>query len=127
MKIENQLLDFINDELLNGMHAIDATDNLLADGTVHPSILLNLPMLVSPTEERVAEDFVELRKRLRSRSAAPPPGEVIAGENDTLGRIAARPEIYGDQRFWTVLFAANLDRITEHGELRPGTVLRVPR
>ena len=90
---------------------------------------LLMPTGLAVPPRRIARDFFALRRRLRARGG-PPPGavsEVTTVAGDTLRKISARPEVYGDARFWTLLYAANLDRAGTLGAIEPGTVLRVRR
>jgi nucleoid-associated protein YgaU len=46
---------------------------------------------------------------------------------DTLSKISARPEIYGDAGAWRRLYEANRDRIRDPARLKPGQEIRIPR
>lgn len=48
-------------------------------------------------------------------------------KGDTLSRISARPEVYGDAGAWRRLYDANRDRIPSPDRLTPGQEIRIPR
>ena len=46
---------------------------------------------------------------------------------DTLSKISARSEVYGDAGAWRRLYEANRDRIPDPNRLTPGQEIRIPR
>jgi len=82
-----------------------------------------------------------LQKQKARRSVAPPPKpeekpqppapklvaaiEVQAGE--TLASIAERPEVYGDEDLWPLIYKANRDQIKDPREIFVGQNLVIPR
>ena len=61
----------------------------------------------------------------RSRVIRPAPHErpdskYTVRNGDTLSKISARPEIYGDAGAWRRLYEANRDRIRDPARLKPG-------
>jgi nucleoid-associated protein YgaU len=61
---------------------------------------------------------------------APPPAtytRYVVKRSDTLKKIAARPEIYGDQNQWRRIYEANRDVIGKDLKLRTGLVLLIQK
>lgn len=50
----------------------------------------------------------------------------VVKKGDTLEKIAARPEIYGDKKKWYKIFKANKDKIKQPDKIYPGQVLIIP-
>ncbi len=48
-------------------------------------------------------------------------------KNDTLQKIAARPEIYGTTKKWMKIFNANKEHLKSPDKIYPGQKLRIPR
>jgi tetratricopeptide (TPR) repeat protein len=48
-------------------------------------------------------------------------------KGDTLGKIAARPEVYGDIDLWPLLYRSNASQIRPGGLIYPGQVLNIDR
>lgn len=48
-------------------------------------------------------------------------------KGDTLSKISARPEVYGDAGAWRRLYEANRDRIRDPARLKTGQEIRIPR
>jgi len=80
--------------------------------------------------ERAEAQVAELR---RQAAASPPiavvPSHVryVVKKGDTLPKIAARPEIYGDSSQWPRLYEANRDIIGKDRKVKAGQVLVVPK
>ncbi|MEW6558095.1 MAG: LysM peptidoglycan-binding domain-containing protein [Elusimicrobiota bacterium] len=70
------------------------------------------------TEEMGTEEIKVEHKKLTTYT-------VQAG--DTLPRIAAKPEIYGNPVLWRKIYEANKDKISPSYELTPGQLLTIPR
>lgn len=51
----------------------------------------------------------------------------VVQKNDTLEKIAKRPEIYGDSRKWKKIFDANKEQIKNPSKIYPGQTLIIPR
>jgi nucleoid-associated protein YgaU len=51
----------------------------------------------------------------------------LVQKDDSLWKIAGRPEVYGDSYRWLLLYHANRDQIFEPDLIYPGMVLLVPR
>ncbi len=51
----------------------------------------------------------------------------IVQEGDTLQKIAAKKEVYGNWRKWKKLFEANKEKIKDPNKIRPGMELVIPR
>lgn len=51
----------------------------------------------------------------------------IVKKGDTLPKISAMPEVYGDPLKWRKIYEANKEKISQTYELKPGTVLIIPR
>ncbi|HEU4725503.1 MAG TPA: LysM peptidoglycan-binding domain-containing protein [Candidatus Eisenbacteria bacterium] len=56
-----------------------------------------------------------------------PVARVIVRDGDSLWRISARGDVWGDGRRWTELYEANRDRIRDADRIYPGQELTVPR
>ncbi|MDD5618530.1 MAG: LysM peptidoglycan-binding domain-containing protein [Candidatus Omnitrophica bacterium] len=50
----------------------------------------------------------------------------VVKKGDTLEKIAARPEIYGNKKKWYKIFKANENRLKEPNRIFPGQVLNIP-
>ena len=50
----------------------------------------------------------------------------VVRKGDTLEKISARPEVYGDKNKWYKIFKANKDQLKEPNKIFPGQVLRIP-
>lgn len=67
------------------------------------------------------------------RTAAPPAppaptfDRYVVKKGDTLKRIAARREIYGDAGIWWRIYDANREIVGKSQKVRPGQVLLIPR
>jgi nucleoid-associated protein YgaU len=48
-------------------------------------------------------------------------------KNDTLEKIAARPEIYGDGKKWYKIYKANKDTLKGPNNIYPGQIIKIPR
>lgn len=78
--------------------------------------------------DRVEREAAELKAQL-AKPAQPLPSFVryVVKRGDTLKKIAARPEIYGDAGQWGRIYEANRDIIGKDRKLRPGQVLVVQK
>jgi hypothetical protein len=89
--------------------------------------------------ERVAGDNIAATKQLLNDMAAqgrrflvappespqPPANETYTVQpGDTLTGISLK--VYGDRRYWRVIFEANRDLLEDPGRIHPGQVLRIP-
>ncbi|MBI4735872.1 MAG: LysM peptidoglycan-binding domain-containing protein, partial [candidate division NC10 bacterium] len=79
--------------------------------------------------ERVETQVAELRKQVTASSTPILPTYLryVVKRGDTLQRIAARPEIYGDANQWPRVYEANRDMIGRDRKLKVGQVLLVPK
>jgi nucleoid-associated protein YgaU len=50
----------------------------------------------------------------------------VVKSGDTLEKISARPEIYGDKKKWYKIFKANESKLKEPNRIYPGQVLDIP-
>lgn len=75
-------------------------------------------------EAERAREAEETRREAEERER-PPTYTVEKG--DYLWAISARPRIYGDPRFWPLLYDANRDAIADPDLILPGQHLDVPR
>lgn len=75
------------------------------------------------------EHLTGLLAELRALPAAPPPSsappakEYRVMRGDTLWSIAAKPEVYGNSRWWPLIYRANRAQIADVDVLRAGQVL----
>jgi nucleoid-associated protein YgaU len=78
--------------------------------------------------DRVEREAAELKAQL-AKPAQPLPSSVryVVKQGDTLRKIAARPEIYGDAGQWGRIYEANRDIVGKDRKLRPGQVLVVQK
>jgi nucleoid-associated protein YgaU len=51
----------------------------------------------------------------------------VVKKGDTLRKVAARPEIYGDAGQWQRIYEANRDIIGRDRKLKMGQVLMIPK
>lgn len=79
--------------------------------------------------ERVESQVTELRRQVAATPAPILPTYLryVVKRGDTLPRIAARPDIYGDANQWPRLYEANRDVIGRDRKLNVGQVLLVPK
>lgn len=50
----------------------------------------------------------------------------IVQKGDTLEKISARPEIYGNKKKWFRIFKANEDKLKSPNKIYPGQVIKIP-
>lgn len=81
--------------------------------------------------EQTAAQVADLQRQV---AAATPPATPLAAytryvvkKGDTLPKIAARPEIYGDTGQWQRIYDANRDVIGRDRKLKIGQVLMIPK
>jgi nucleoid-associated protein YgaU len=77
--------------------------------------------------EAIETRLAEARPPSRAGSRAAPADAVTVRPGDSLWRLSARQDIYGDPRRWPRLYQANRDRIRDADLIHPGQELRVPR
>jgi nucleoid-associated protein YgaU len=51
----------------------------------------------------------------------------VVQKNDTLEKIAARPEIYGDAKKWFKIFKANEDSLKSPNKIYPGQTIKIEK
>jgi len=92
-----------------------------------PRILVPRDLAVAASQ--VVQDFYDMRQAQRQSLSLSSKAlrEIAVGPGESLRDLAARPEVYGDARLWTLLYAANLDRLDNVEQVAPGTLLRVAR
>lgn len=81
--------------------------------------------------ERAEAQVAELKRQVAA-AATPAPSlatyaRYVVKKGDTLAKIAARPEIYGDARQWRRIYDANQDIIGRDRKVRMGQVLMIPK
>jgi nucleoid-associated protein YgaU len=81
--------------------------------------------------ERAEAQVAELKRQVAA-AATPAPSlatytRYVAKKGDTLPKIAARPEIYGDAGQWKRIYDANQDIIGRDRKLKIGQVLMIPK
>ena len=81
--------------------------------------------------ERLEAEAAELKRQVAALTAPATPlatyMRYVVKRGDTLPRIAARPEIYGDAKQWPRLYEANRDIIGRDRKLKTGQVLMIPK
>lgn len=80
--------------------------------------------------ERAESQTAELKRQMPAPQPAAsviPYVRYVVKQGDTLPKIAARPEIYGDAEKWPRLYEANRDIIGKDRKLKMGQVLVVPK
>lgn len=86
------------------------------------------PVSIFPSRPSVSEEeeFIAPKK---SSQITPKPaiGTYKVQKNDSLWKIAARPEVYGNGNKWKKIYEANKEKIKNPNKLRPGVVLVIPR
>lgn len=50
----------------------------------------------------------------------------IVQKDDTLEKIAAKPEVYGNKKKWYRIYKANEDKLKSPNKIYPGQVLKIP-
>lgn len=86
-------------------------------------------------ERRIAEE--QQKEREKEAKAAKRPEKLkperplptyhMVRRGETLPRIAARQDVYGDSSLWPLLYRANRDQIKDPRTIWAGQVLRIPR
>jgi len=81
--------------------------------------------------ERAEAQVVELKRQVAAASQPASPlasyPRYVVKKGDTLRKIAARPEIYGDAGRWQRIYEANRDIIGRDRKLNMGQVLMIPK
>jgi len=80
--------------------------------------------------ERAESQAAELKRQMPAPQLAPSwatYARYVVKQGDTLPKIAARPEIYGDAEKWPRLYEANRDIIGKDRKVKMGQVLVVPK
>jgi nucleoid-associated protein YgaU len=81
--------------------------------------------------ERAEAQVAELKRQVAAASQPASPltsyTRYVVKKGDTLRKIAARPEIYGDAGQWQRIYGANRDFIGRDRKLRMGQVLMIPK
>ena len=80
--------------------------------------------------ERAESQTAELKRQMPAAQPAPSWAtfvRYVVKQGDTLPKIAARSEIYGDAEKWPRLYEANRDIIGKDRKLKMGQVLLVPK
>jgi nucleoid-associated protein YgaU len=85
-------------------------------------------MRLQPTQGRMNEATSQRMERQAAVAIPPLPVTFIryvVNRGDTMPKIAARPEIYGDARQWTRIYEANSEVIGRDRKLQTGLVLLI--
>lgn len=100
---------------------------------MHHAIWQEIYQLIGSNESEVNQFLAELDKlesrldeiteEVRSRQIL----SIIVGSGETLEQIAARPEVYGDERQWTRLFSYNAELLQYNHLVSPGMKLQIHR
>jgi nucleoid-associated protein YgaU len=81
--------------------------------------------------ERVEAQVTDLQRQFAVTAAPASPlaayARYVVKKGDTLAKIAARPEIYGDASQWGRIYDANRDSIGRNHKLTIGQVLLIPK
>jgi nucleoid-associated protein YgaU len=51
----------------------------------------------------------------------------VVKEDESLWKIAAKPEIYGDPTKWQLIYEANKDKIDDPNNIKAGLELKIPQ
>jgi nucleoid-associated protein YgaU len=82
------------------------------------------------TEQEVALPEKTAPQAVIIKEKEPPeelPATYVVKKGDTLEKIAARKDIYGDKNKWIKIYNANKDILTAPDRIYPGQVLKIPR
>ncbi len=81
--------------------------------------------------ERAEAQVAELKRQVTAASQPASPlasyTRYVVKKGDTLRKVAARPEIYGDAGRWQRIYEANRDIIGRDRKLKMGQVLMIPK
>lgn len=81
--------------------------------------------------ERTEAQVADLKRQVAAATAPATPlaayARYVVKKGDTLAKIAARPEIYGDAGQWPRIYDANRDVIGRDRKLKIGQVLMIPK
>ena len=72
------------------------------------------------------QDFSTPTKEKAEVIAADRMSSYVVQKGDTLEKIAAKPEVYGDKKKWYSIYKENKDTIKNPDKIKPGQVLRIP-
>jgi len=79
------------------------------------------------TNNAIEENKIEPAQTTETALSEPKTTTYIVQKNDTLEKIAARPEIYGDSKKWYKIFKANESTLKSPNRIYPGETIKIPR
>ena len=82
--------------------------------------------VVSQKEEPVKKDVKASSVSVLKEDKIKKAKTYVVKDGDTLEKISARPEIYGNKNKWYRIFKANENQLKEPDKIFPGQVLRIP-
>jgi len=85
------------------------------------------PKISKETEATSEVKKIELKEVEPPVVAEPLETVHVVQANESLGKIAKSPKVYGTAHMWPVLFEANRDVLTDPAKIYPGQKLRIPR
>jgi nucleoid-associated protein YgaU len=83
-------------------------------------------LMEQPSSFHTAENVKKIESHRLSKDKSLPAYHTVM-RNETLPKIAALSDVYGDQMLWPLLYRANRDQIRDPAHIWPGQVLRIPR
>ncbi len=99
----------------------------------HQQLWQEIYQLVGSNEAEVNQFMAELEnleKRVDAINEEIRSNQILnitVGDGETLEKIAARPEVYGDQAQWTRLFSYNAELLQYNHQVSPGMTLQIHR
>lgn len=91
---------------------------------VLPKVQEKIEIEEIPTEEVPGE---EIEGKVKIKEKQEEFIEYKVQKGDTLEKIAARPEIYGDSKKWVKIYKANKDKLKSPDRIYPGQIIKIPK
>lgn len=87
------------------------------------------PTVIFPPRPAAVEEEDEYLPASKSAAKKTKPAIAVytVKKNDSLWKIARRPDVYADGNKWAKIYQANKDKIKNPNKLRPGIVLTIPQ
>lgn len=86
------------------------------------------PTSIFPPRRVISEKEEAVRERKGTKTTSQPTiATYKVKKNDSLWKIAQRPDVYGNGHKWKKIYEANKEKIKNPNKLRPGIVLIIPQ
>jgi len=110
---------------------VSVKKDALQKGSVYPYSNITIfgtsdKKVVSQKEEPAKKDVKASSVSVLKEDKIKKAKTYVVKDGDTLEKISARPEIYGNKNKWYRIFKANEDQLKGPDKIFPGQVLRIP-